>query len=263
MLSPLVTPYRQPLRGDSVSIGRASECTIPIRDRYLSRKHAEILAAGPNWVLKDLGSVNGTYLNGARVQKDMVLNTGDRIRLGDTELMFLTLEHTTDRYLAIADTAVQPSISIPIQEIDATSEEPADTPRLQTLNRLARELIEDRPMHELFGFIVERVMDHLKPSRAAIALLSPDHTAFSQVEVRRADERDTSELTISETLLNAMVEEKKALAFMDVASDAKLSMSKSIVAQGIHSILCAPLIIGDSVEGVLYVDYLVAQKSIS
>jgi len=262
--SPLLTPFRQPLRAsESMSIGRASECTIPIRDRYLSRKHAEILAAGPNWILKDLGSVNGTYLNGSRVEKEMVLNTGDRIRLGDTELVFLTVEHTTDRYMAIADTSVQASIAIPIQEIDAPSSETVDVDRLQTLNRLARELIEDQPLEDLFGFIVERVMEHLHPSRAAIALLTPDRKAFSQVEVRRSDDRDTSELMISQTLLATMVEEKKALAFMDVAADAKLSMSKSIAAQGIRSILCAPLVIGDNVEGVLYVDYLIAQKPIS
>ncbi|HEY8711858.1 MAG TPA: FHA domain-containing protein, partial [Thermoanaerobaculia bacterium] len=69
--SPLFAPFRQPLNGANVSIGRASECTIPIRDRYLSRKHAEIIAVGNNWVLKDLGSANGTYLNGARVEKDV------------------------------------------------------------------------------------------------------------------------------------------------------------------------------------------------
>ena len=261
--SPLFTPFRQPLNGGNVSIGRASECTIPIRDRYLSRKHAEIISVGKNWVLKDLGSANGTYLNGARVDKDVRLNSGDRIRLGDTELVFVTSEQTTDRFLSIADTAVQPSIAIPVQEIDVTANEPVDVPRLQTLNALARELIEDRPLYELFGFIVDRVMDHLRPSRAAVALLGDDAKTFSHVEVRRADEDDRSELTISHTLLDSMVREKKALAFMDVKHDEQLSMSKSIAMQGIRSILCAPLIVGDKVEGVLYVDYMVAQRSIS
>lgn len=261
--SPLFTPFRQPLNGGNVSIGRASECTIPIRDRYLSRKHAEIISVGKNWVLKDLGSANGTYLNGARVDKDVRLNSGDRIRLGDTEIVFVTSEQTTDRFMSIADTAVQPSIAIPVQEIDVTANEPVDVPRLQTLNALARELIEDRPLYELFGFIVDRVMDHLRPSRAAVALLSEDAKTFSHVEVRRADEDDKTELTISHTLLDSLVREKKALAFMDVKHDQQLSLSKSIAMQGIRSILCAPMIIGDNVEGVLYVDYIIAQRSIS
>ncbi|HEX7421800.1 MAG TPA: GAF domain-containing SpoIIE family protein phosphatase, partial [Thermoanaerobaculia bacterium] len=136
-------------------------------------------------------------------------------------------------------------------------------PRLQTLNALARELIEDRPLYELFGFIVDRVMEHLRPSRAAVALLGEDGKTFSHVEVRRSDENDNTELTISQTLLDSIVKEKKALAFMDVAHDEQLSMSKSIAMQGIRSILCAPLIIGDNVEGVLYVDFMIAQRSIS
>jgi sigma-B regulation protein RsbU (phosphoserine phosphatase) len=261
--SPLFTPFRQPLHGENVSIGRASECAIPIRDRYLSRKHAEIVAVGGNWILKDCGSVNGTYLNGSRVQKDVRLSSGDRIRLGDTEIVFITAEHTTDRYLAIANTEVKPNIEISVQEIDFASHEPVDATRLQTLNSLARELIEDRPLYELFGFIVERVMEHLQPSRAAVALLGDDGRSFSHVEVRRREKDDNAELTISHTLLKTVVEEKKALACMDVSIDEKLSMSKSIAMQGIRSILCAPLIIGDTVEGVLYVDYLVAQKAIS
>ena len=263
--SPLFTPFRQALESPTVSIGRASECSIPIKDRYLSRKHAEIVAQGSKWVLKDLGSANGTYLNGARVQKDTVLKTGDRIRLGDTEILFETPEHNTDKFLAIADTATRPSISIPIGEIDHPTAESGgvDVARLRTLNALARELIEDRPMQQLFGFIVDKVMEHLQPSRAALALLSNDGRSFSHVEMRRKDESDTKDLTISRTLLQSVVEEKKALAFMDVSVDEKLSRAQSIIMQGIHSVLCAPMMIGDAVVGVLYVDYLITQREIS
>jgi phosphoserine phosphatase RsbU/P len=261
--SPLFTPFRHLFHGESISIGRAHECSIPIRDRYLSRKHAEIVLVGSNWVLKDLGSANGTYLNGTRVEKDMRLSSGDRIRLGDTELVFIASEHTTDRYISVADTAVQPSIAISIHDIETVANEPVDVPRLQTLNALARELIEDRPLYELFGFIVDRVMEHLKPSRAAIALLGADENSFTHVELRRRDESDHAELTISHTLLKTVVHDKKALACMDISADEKLSTSQSIAMQGIRSILCAPLVIGDKVEGVLYLDYLINQKTIS
>ena len=71
--SPLLSPFRQPLQGTMVSIGRASDCSIPIKDRYLSRKHAEIIVVSGKWMLKDLGSANGTYLNGARVEHDELL----------------------------------------------------------------------------------------------------------------------------------------------------------------------------------------------
>src|SRR5687768_1639863 len=260
--SPLFSPFRQPLEGSPVSIGRASDCSIPIKDRYLSRKHAEIIAVGTTWMLKDLGSANGTYLNGSRVERDELLKGGDRIRLGDTEIVFETAERNTDKLLAVAQTTASPTIAIPVHDI-SDRPEAQDVARLQTLTLLARELIEDRPMDELFGFIIDRIMEHLHPSRAAIALLGTDGRSFTKVEVRRQDESDASELTISHTLLNDIVEEKKALAFVDVGMDDKLSRAHSIVMQGIHSILCAPLMIGNAVVGVLYVDYLFTQRSIS
>src|SRR5581483_3670802 len=197
-----------------------------------------------------------------RVERDSQLRAGDRIRLGDTEIVFETAELNTDKVLAIADTRVSATIAIPIHDIDE-SPQAADIDKLTTLNLLARELIEDRPMDELFGFIVDRVMQHLQPSRAALGLLGADGRSFVKVEVRRQDRNDSSELTISHTLLQEVVEERKALAFMDVMVDEKLSRAQSIIMQGIHSILCAPLIIGESVVGVLYVDYLFNQRQIS
>jgi phosphoserine phosphatase RsbU/P len=261
--SPLFSPFRQPLQGPAVSIGRASDCSIPIKDRYLSRKHAEIIANGNAWILKDLGSANGTYLNGSRVERDELLKTGDRIRLGDTEIVFETSDRSTDRFIAVQDhSGASPTIAIPVNDI-SDAPESQDVARLHTLTLLARELIEDRPMDELFGFIVDRVMEHLHPSRAAIALLGSDGRSFTKVEVRRQDESDASEMTISHTLLTEVVEEKKALAFVDVSVDEKLRTAQSIIMQGIHSILCAPLMIGSSVVGVIYVDFLFTQRSIS
>ena len=258
--SPLFSPFRHQLEGQSVSIGRASDCSIPIKDRYLSRKHAEIVAAPGHWILKDCGSANGTYLNGVRVERDHPLRGGDRIRLGDTELVFETSEHNTDRFLAVAETPANTTIAIPIHDIDTLKTQTGDLVKLATLNALARELLEDRPMTELFGFIVDRVLQHTQASRVALGLLGPDGKSFTQVEVRREDQNDSSELRISRTVLEEVVEEKKALAFMDVSVDEKLSRAQSIIMQGIRSILCAPVTIGDSVVGVLYVDYLINRQ---
>jgi len=261
--SPLFSPFRHPLQGDTISIGRASDCAIPIKDRYLSRKHAEIIAINGSWLLKDLGSANGTYLNGTRVEQDLPLKTGDRIRLGDTEIVFESSDNNTDRLVAISDTPASATIAIPIHDIDKHPADTGDVSRLVTLNLLAGELIEDRPMDELFGFIVDRIMKHLRPSRVALGLMTKDGKSFAQVEVRRQDASDESELRISQTLLAEVVEERKALAFMDVMDDEKLSRAQSIIMQGIHSILCAPVMIGDSVVGLLYVDYLFNQQVIS
>ena len=258
--TPLASPFREQLNGDTVSIGRASDCTIPIKDRYLSRKHAEIVPANGAWSLRDCGSANGTFLNGARVDADQPLHSGDRIRLGDTEILFESAEHNTDRILAVADTASNTTIAIPITEIDHRKYDTGDPAKLKTLSQLAAELLEDQPLDQLFGYITERVLLHTKASRAAIGLLRPDGQSFLNVEVRRQDPSDMSELRISRTVMNDVVKEKKALAFVDIAADEKLKRAQSIIMQGIRSILCAPIVIGGSVAGILYVDYLVSRQ---
>jgi phosphoserine phosphatase RsbU/P len=255
--SPLASPYRQPLEVETVSIGRASDCTIPIKDRFLSRRHAEIVPVNGSWMLKDCGSANGTFLNGMRVDRDRPLHTGDRIRLGDTEIVFESAEHITDRLLAIADTTAKTTIAIPVRDIEEVRYDTGDPAKLKTLSQLAAELLEDQPLDELFGFISERVLLHTKASRVAIGLLTSDGQSFVNAEVRRQDPSDTSELRVSRTVLEQVVKEKKALAFVDVTGDEKLKRVQSIIAQGIRSILCAPMLIADSVVGVLYVDYLV------
>ena len=261
--TPATPLARHTLTGDAVSIGRASDCTIPIKDRYLSRKHAELVNVRGEWVLRDCGSANGTYLNGVRLDYERTLRSGDVIRIGDTEIKFETSEHNTDRIMAIADTAPRATIAVPLGEITSGTYETDDRAKLLTLNQLAAELIEDRPLDELFGFIAERVLLHTKASRAAIGILNPDGQSFAKVEVRRQDKSDTSEVRISRTVLADVVQEKKALSFMDVGADEKLNRRVSIMMQGIRSILCAPLLIADSVVGVLYVDYRVDHRPIS
>ncbi len=262
--SPAMAPLRHKLTGnESISIGRASDCTLPIKDRYLSRKHAELAVVKGEWVIRDCGSANGTFLNGVRLDHDRTLRSGDRIRIGDTEILFETGEHNTDRVMAIADTAARTTIAVPLHEIASGSYETDDRQKLQTLNQLAAELIEDHPLDELFGFIAERVLLHTKASRAAIGILAADGLSFVNVEVRRQDKNDKSEVRISRTILADVVQERKALAFMDVGADEKLSRRASIMTQGIRSILCAPLTIADAVVGVLYVDYRVDHKPIS
>jgi predicted component of type VI protein secretion system len=69
-------------------IGRDSR-PLPILDNTVSRRHAELIPTEDgNWILKDLGSANGTYINGARVTRNMPLKAGDQIRVGRTLLVF-------------------------------------------------------------------------------------------------------------------------------------------------------------------------------
>ena len=76
------------LSGEEASIGRSDEAKITLQDPSSSRKHAAVAKEGRGWILKDLDSANGTYLNGAPV-KNSALSDGDIILIGNTELRFV------------------------------------------------------------------------------------------------------------------------------------------------------------------------------
>src|SRR5512143_1349726 len=79
-------PRRIPLSGAPIRIGRAPECELVVKDSRVSRRHARLHARDGVLVLTDLGSTNGTRVNGHRVT-EVVLGAGDRIQIGDTSLV--------------------------------------------------------------------------------------------------------------------------------------------------------------------------------
>ena len=79
---------RMPLAGKVFTVGRLPESSIPLNDANVSRRHAEFRASGRNFVLVDLGSTNGTKVNGTRVEGEQILNDGDTISFGGTHIRF-------------------------------------------------------------------------------------------------------------------------------------------------------------------------------
>jgi hypothetical protein len=70
------------------TIGRSRECDVVVEDPNVSRRHAEVRPRGGAWVLSDLGSTNGTRLNGRRVDRPEVVRTGDQIEVGTALITF-------------------------------------------------------------------------------------------------------------------------------------------------------------------------------
>lgn len=79
---------RQVLDTERVTIGRQSGCTVVIRDSNVSREHAQLRRRPNGWTLRDLGSTNGTKLNGVRVEGEQMLANGDVIMLGSIKVTF-------------------------------------------------------------------------------------------------------------------------------------------------------------------------------
>jgi sigma-B regulation protein RsbU (phosphoserine phosphatase) len=251
VIQPNLAPVHLSLPPQTITLGRASDCTVPIRDRFLSRRHAEISYASGQWIVRDCGSVNGTLLNGEKLTGSAILRPGDRIVLGDSEVVFQEQAAVQELSQIIPIDSTSQARNYTIRLADVIGEEK----RTSALASLAVEFIEDRPANELFDFILDRVADLFQSSRTALAILGPDGKSFADVRLRRRDASDSADLIISRTLLAEVIEERSAVSYFDSAEQGKLAQAESIIAQQIRSAVCAPLLAGDTVLGVLYLDF--------
>lgn len=100
----LFAPPLAPVRvepGRELTLGRSADCALQLPAASASRRHASVAWRDGAVVLRDLGSTNGTFLNGERVTDEATLRSGDKIRIGGLEILFCCVEDGT----AVSDVA--------------------------------------------------------------------------------------------------------------------------------------------------------------
>src|SRR5262245_39280928 len=163
---------RFPLLKERVTIGRSRESDIFLPDQWLSRHHAEIRQRPDGHYLLDLGSKNGTLLNGGRIESELRLRDGDIIMLGEHALTF-SIEESDE-----SDDDVDPigTRIFPAREISDVATKPAlDATELARQNRIlgilmraTSALLIYRPLPELFELVLNLIFEAVPAERAAI-----------------------------------------------------------------------------------------------
>ena len=97
------------LSGQRVTVGKASTNMVSLEhDETVSRLHAVLENLGFAWSIRDMGSRNGTYLNGERISAERVLRSGDEVRVGKSRLIFWEVKGTGDAPLDEETVSAQP-----------------------------------------------------------------------------------------------------------------------------------------------------------
>jgi pSer/pThr/pTyr-binding forkhead associated (FHA) protein len=125
-----------PLGGQRVTVGKASANVVSLKDdSTVSRFHAVLENLGSAWSVRDMGSRNGTYLNGEKISAERVLRSGDELRVGNSRLIFWQVKQADETTTNEATVSVEPA-SLP----------PRLTRReLEVLEVLCRPLVSDVP----------------------------------------------------------------------------------------------------------------------
>ena len=75
-----------PLTGSAITIGRAPEATVVLDDDFVSSHHARLMPRGAQWLVEDLGSTNGTWVNDSKVGAPVIVAPGATVRIGRTSM---------------------------------------------------------------------------------------------------------------------------------------------------------------------------------
>jgi hypothetical protein len=230
------------LMRDRIRIGRAPDNDLALADPKLSRRHAEILRTPQGHILRDLGSRNGTRVNGQRLRADRPIQPGDAIDLGSHHL---TLNEETpgggQQSLSILQTIPPRDIS----DLEETTPDldPAEQGRRQRilahLIRAAGALTANRSLGELFEHVLDQLFQVLPAERGCIALLEGDPP---KPMVRACRTRHgTAFDRLSRSITRRVLEDRVSLLLPRVLEDAGFSEQESLAASGVRSLMCAPL----------------------
>lgn len=249
-----------PLTGDPVSVGRSSAAGLCFPDDGgLSRLHFAFELEGPDWTVRDLGSKNGTFVNGIPLKGRLILRPGDRVTAGHLTIVYSagTGEVAPEDVVVFEGTETfPPTTSTVLTSLAASSQAIRRTvvtdPRgqkasaLQALLQAGQVLLENRPLDELFPVILDLAVQAVNAQRGV--LMSLEGGALSV----RAHKGDA--FRISSHVRDKVIQEGASILVRDAQLDAAFKDQVSIMEQQVHTMMAAPLQNGERIMGLIYVD---------
>jgi adenylate cyclase len=250
-------------------VGRSADAGLVLEDGRASRRHACITRDAGVFAIRDLNSGNGLYVNGKRVS-EKVLAHADVIQVGHARLVFddsagssavTFAEHDSDPAAMLVrriEDAASPATAPPGNPDMSAAEK-----ELEVLHRKARiltfmyELGKDLKgavsLEAVYGRVCVLLLEVCAADRVLILEIDETGTGL-KVAYEGGGSSDAVSRTVSRTVTSKVIGERVTLLSTNASSDPALAQGQSIVRQQIRSVICAPLIVREQVQGVIYLD---------
>ena len=287
-----------------VYVGRAESNDLVLRETSVSRRHAMLSPSlEGSWMVRDLGSANGIFLNGKNV-RESPLKDSDVMNIGEYSLRYESMESQILLTQAAAKLPARLTMVMSLKDVNsalnmgkqdaaAAAAAPAPIPRapamtpgaersqlesrlkaLEHENRLfellyqvSRALGDLQSVEEVVNSVLELVLK-VEGVERGYAMLSDDKGGFQPAVIRYRKELGPDsgrlpQMILSQAIIKQVTQGGVPLLVQDVRMDPRLASSKSIALGGMQSAMCAPLKGGDKLYGLLYVDNLVKRGMFS
>ena len=262
--------------GATLVVGRAPNSDIPVIDPTISRRHAEVECGDTGVTIRDLGSSNGTFVNGARVEASPVV-VGDVVTFGKVAFRLSQVATTLAPSPSAAPTGAtivrqlpvrDPSASLPgrlgtpaAPSAQAPSEVDKSREKLAKLLEVSKGLGRATDIDSLLNKIVEYAYQILEVDRVAILLADDDGELTPKIA--RDKRGGDSTRAVPQSIARTALKDKVAILSDNAGEDTRFG-GQSILMQQIRSAICVPLIgAEEKALGILYVDNVTATHRFS
>jgi Nif-specific regulatory protein len=274
-MNPKVVFIAGPLKGstfeldeEALSVGRDSTNVVRLADSLLSRRHCRVERADDRFLLTDLESLNGTFVNGRPV-REHTLADGDRVTVGESCFIYLSGEgepsDAPSNPVTLSDRDMQAHSTVRLKAEEARylrppesgrAEPPAeDSPAgivrdLALLVRVSTSVNSVRETSELQRELLRLVFEAVPAERGAILLVGDDGRVVSEFGLDRAGDASRT-VEVSRTILRQVLEEGSAVLAGDLI-EGGFDAVESLRAARLSSLLCAPLVLYGRALGAVY-----------
>ena len=285
-----------PAHGDSIvelnrqrtTIGRSARNDLCIEDPFTSRLHAEVRKRGDTFWIGDLGSANGTLLNGARLTEPVQLRDRDIVRIGETEIEFSERADTapargrTSILVSDARNSQAPEATIipgarnsaadllsSLEVVQKTQITPVpgkivlpQDNTLAVISRVSLTLLSPLSLDETLIQVLECVFEAVAADRGYVMLLeSPEDQPEAEPElvckalkVRGQSKPASADVEISRSITEQVLKQGTSVLTSDAQQDPRFQERQSVVLGGFRSVMAVPLSVEGRVSGMIYVD---------
>ncbi|MGI9518123.1 MAG: SpoIIE family protein phosphatase [Pirellulaceae bacterium] len=263
------------LNDDVVTIGRHPDCGIVIDDPSVSRKHAQVVQQNGKYLIEDLKSRNGTFLNRRMIQQSTRLLSGDQIRICDALFTFYqdesvsvapqraTIENTQSDFgssiLLEADDGSE--LSSIRSKMDISSHHghakmvASPEAKLEALMEITQALGKTIALDTVLPRVLECLFGLFQQADRGFIVMSDESGNLKPLAMKLRREDDEATIRISRTIVRHVVDNKQAIISTDAAADERFDLSQSISDFRIRSMMCAPLFDSDGRSvGVIQLD---------
>lgn len=238
-----------------VLIGRQAGATLKIANASVSRRHAMIEKQGERFIIEDLGSRNGTFVNDIPVNR-RELQHGDRVRIGESQFFFLfedSDEPARTSEIRFDDSDIAAHATVRMTYDEAMGLMARD---LCALMKIATAINSVRGLTDLHERLLELIFEVVPAKHGTILLVEGQPTRdreFASVFGLDRVAGPNQKITVSSTVVRRVLKDNAAFLVGDTGESEGLH-TDSLIAAHSRSLLCVPLMIQDRSLGVIYLD---------